>query len=62
MICQVVHSLNVGGAELLAANFARHAAERFRTVFACLDEIGELGDQLTSEGFDVRLLTSLQWL
>lgn len=55
-ICQVLHSLNVGGAEMLAARLARHLKGEFRFVFACLDELGPLGEQLREEGFLVEVL------
>ncbi len=55
-VCQVVHSLNVGGAELLAATLARRLSDRFRFVFACLDELGPVGETLQSEGFAVEVL------
>jgi glycosyltransferase involved in cell wall biosynthesis len=55
-ICQVLHSLNVGGAEMLAARLARHLADQFRFVFACLDDLGTLGHELRSEGFAVEVL------
>ena len=52
-ICHVLHSMNVGGAELLASQFARHTADTFRPVFVCLDEIGSLGERLREQGFSV---------
>lgn len=55
-VCQLLHSLNVGGAEMLAARLSRRLRERFRFVFACLDEIGPLGDSLQREGFSVHSL------
>lgn len=55
-ICQIVHSLSVGGAELLAADVSRRLSDRFRFVFACLDELGPLGDTLRCEGFAVHVL------
>jgi glycosyltransferase involved in cell wall biosynthesis len=55
-VCQVLHSLNVGGAEMLAARLARHLRDEFRFVFACLDELGPLGEQLRGEGFLVEVL------
>lgn len=38
VICQVLHSLDVGGAEVLAAGMARELSDRYRFVFACLDD------------------------
>jgi glycosyltransferase involved in cell wall biosynthesis len=55
-ICQVLHTLGVGGAEVLAARMARSLRGEFRFVFACLDELGTLGVQLRSEGFAVEVL------
>jgi len=55
VICQVLHSLHVGGAEVLAAGIARALADRFRFVFACLDGLGSLGEQLRSDGFTVEV-------
>lgn len=55
-ICQVLHSLIVGGAEVLAAALARRLAGRYRFVFACLDELGTLGEELRGEGFAVEVL------
>ena len=42
-ICQLLHSLTVGGAEVLAERLARQLSGEFRFVFACLDDLGELG-------------------
>ncbi len=55
-VCQVLHSLTIGGAEVLAANLARRLSDRYRFVFACLDDLGPLGEQLRSEGFLVEVL------
>ena len=55
-ICLVLHSLNVGGAEVLAARLARRLADRFRFVFACLDDLGPLGRELRGEEFTVEVL------
>ncbi len=52
-ICQVLHSLCMGGAEVLAARLARNLRTEFRFVFACLDEAGSLADELTQDGFPV---------
>lgn len=56
-VCQLVHSLNVGGAELLAATFARRLGGPDGVVFACLDEDGLLGETLRSEGYVVQSLS-----
>jgi L-malate glycosyltransferase len=55
-VCHLLHSLHVGGAEMLAAQLARRFAPEFRVVFACLDELGPLGEALRREGFTVHLL------
>lgn len=59
-VCQLLHSLTVGGAEVLAARLARKNRERYRFVFACLDELGELGRQLDREGFPIAVLERRQ--
>jgi len=48
--------LTVGGAEVLAARIARGLRERFRFVFACLDEVGSVGERLRFEGYHVQPL------
>jgi glycosyltransferase involved in cell wall biosynthesis len=55
-VCQVLHSLQVGGAEVLAAGMARQLCDSYRFVFVCLDELGVLGQQLQAEGFAVEVL------
>ena len=55
-VCQLLHSMTVGGAEVLAARLARRLCGQFRFVFACLDEVGPLGADLRDEGFSVVLL------
>jgi L-malate glycosyltransferase len=55
-ICQVLHSLDIGGAEVLADGLARDLDDRFRYVFACLDDVGSLGERLRSDGFPVGLV------
>lgn len=56
VVCQVLHSLNIGGAEVLAARLARKLSDRFEFIFACLDDCGPLGEQLQSEGFHLEFL------
>jgi glycosyltransferase involved in cell wall biosynthesis len=41
---------------VLAARLARQLRDDFRFVFACLDELGELGQELREEGFPVWVL------
>lgn len=55
-ICQVVHSLRVGGAERLAVQLARGLAVPFRFVFVTLDEAGPLGETLERAGIPVATL------
>jgi sugar transferase (PEP-CTERM/EpsH1 system associated) len=55
-ICHVLHSLRVGGAEVLAARLARRLRDTYRFVFVCLDELGTLGQELRDEGVPVHLL------
>ncbi|MGH7201893.1 MAG: glycosyltransferase [Planctomycetaceae bacterium] len=56
VIGQLLHGLTVGGAEVLASRLARRLQDRFRFVFFCLDELGELGAALQADGFTVHLL------
>src|SRR5438105_6718745 len=63
-ICQLLHSLTLGGAEILAARLARQLQDRFSFVFVCLDQLGTLGEQLRGEGFAVHVLerrSGLDW-
>jgi glycosyltransferase involved in cell wall biosynthesis len=53
---QVLHSLGVGGAEVLAARLARQQRAGYRFAFACLDGLGTLGEELRDEGFPVWVL------
>ncbi len=55
-VCQLLHGLRVGGAEVLAADIARRLRDRFRFLFVCLDELGTLGLRLQEEGFPVHVL------
>jgi glycosyltransferase involved in cell wall biosynthesis len=55
-VCQVLHGLGVGGAEVLAARLARRLGDAIRFVFVCLDELGTIGQELRNEGFPVRVL------
>lgn len=55
-VCQVLHSLNVGGAEVLAARLAQELQSEVRCLFACLDDLGPLGEQLQKDGFQVEVL------
>jgi len=55
-ICHVLHSLHVGGGEVLARAFALANADQFRPVFALLDDLGELGQSLREQGFSVEVI------
>lgn len=70
-ICQLLHSLSIGGAEVLAARIGRRLRDRYRFIYLCLDEIGALGQDLAADGFpvhhlgrnaglDLRCMTSLR--
>jgi L-malate glycosyltransferase len=52
-ICQVLLTLGIGGAEVLASRLAHRLRDHHRFVFICLDEVNILGDQLRQEGFPV---------
>lgn len=56
LVCHVLHSLSVGGAEVLTARLARRLRDRCRFHFVCLDELGPLGEQLREDGFPVEVL------
>ena len=53
---QLLHSLHVGGAEVLAAQLGRQLKHLYRFVYFCLDDLGTLGKELRSEGFVVEVL------
>lgn len=55
-VCHVLHSLHVGGAEVLVAGLARKLRGQCRFVFACLDDLGTLGAELRREGFPIEVL------
>lgn len=55
-ILQVLHSLNVGGAEVLAVRLAKRLQDRFRFVFACLDEEGSMAAEMRCAGFHIEHL------
>jgi glycosyltransferase involved in cell wall biosynthesis len=57
VVCQLLHGLRVGGAEVLAARIARRLGDEFRFVFVCLDELGgTLGEGLMAEGYPVHVV------
>lgn len=56
-ICHILHSLNIGGAEILAAQLGKSMAQHgFRTVYFCLDEDGTMADSLRTAGIPVEVL------
>ncbi len=55
-VAELTHTLHVGGAEVLAARFARALRGQFRFAFFCLDDLGPLGEQLREEGFPVEVI------
>ena len=55
-VCHVLHSLSIGGGELLARELALAHIDSFRPVFALLDELGEVGLRLRERGFHVEVL------
>jgi glycosyltransferase involved in cell wall biosynthesis len=55
-VCHVIHALGVGGAEVLVNQMVRELASDFRCIVAVLDEVGEIGAQLRSDGFLVEHL------
>ncbi len=53
-IMQVVHSMDIAGAETLVCSIVRELREeKFSFSICCLDYIGRLGHRLIKEGFDV---------
>lgn len=56
VIAHVLHRLYLAGAEVLAADLARKLRDRYKFVFACLDEAGPLGQLLSDEGFVVEAM------
>jgi len=55
-ICQLLHTMTTGGAEVLANRIGRAFRGKHEVVFACLDGIGELGECLQADGFHVENL------
>ena len=56
VICQVLHSLDIGGAEVLAAGLARELSDRYRFVLACLDnQVGVLGEEFAARGVPMKV-------
>ena len=55
-ICHVIHALGVGGAEVLVDQMVRFLSNEFHCVVAVLDDIGDIGERLRSDGFTVEHL------
>jgi len=55
-VCHVLHTLQVGGGEALARAIALKNAGEFRPVFALLDELGALGEDLLEHGMTVTVI------
>ena len=56
VLCQLVHTLNVGGAELLARKFAEAVRDRCDVVFVCLDSAGVMAKELATSGLVVEVV------
>src|SRR4029079_1819673 len=56
VICQVLHTLHVGGGEILARAFALENEPDFRPVFALLDDLGSLGQELREADYSVEVI------
>ena len=52
-ICHLIQSLHTGGAEVLATRIVRRLQDTHRLFFVCLEDPGELGEQVRAEGFPV---------
>lgn len=55
-ICQLLHGLPIGGAEVLADRFVRCLSDQFRFVICCLDQVGAIGEALETDGFTIHHL------
>jgi glycosyltransferase involved in cell wall biosynthesis len=56
VVCQLVHGFPIGGTEVLVDRLIRRLADRFDFLIACLDDIGELGEKLVADGFELHQL------
>jgi sugar transferase (PEP-CTERM/EpsH1 system associated) len=56
VICQLVHGLPIGGTEVLVDRLIRRLSDRYRFVVACLDDVGELGQRLIDDGYELHQL------
>lgn len=57
VVCQLLHTLNVGGAEILASQYAERSADVARTIFVCLEELGDLGQRLRDRGAEIQVFS-----
>ena len=55
-VCHVIHSLGVGGAEVLVDHMVRRMSPEFHCVVAVLDDIGSIGEGLRRDGIVVEHL------
>lgn len=56
-VCQLLHTLSVGGAEILASRLvSRLSGEKWRFVFFCLDAEGVRAQEMRDAGFQVEVL------
>jgi L-malate glycosyltransferase len=55
-ICHVLHSLHIGGGELLARDIARAHESEYRPIFALLDDLGRVGRELQEQGYVVEVV------
>lgn len=56
VICHVLHTLNTGGAEVLACEFGRRQRDAFDVIYVCLDEAGNMASVMQKDGFKVTVL------
>ena len=56
-ILQVIHGMYIGGAENVVANIARSVDhEKYDINICCINELGELGEALVDEGFEIQVM------
>jgi len=52
-VMQVLHSLEIGGAEKLAFDISRNFDDQFKFSFLCLDSLGQMTPRVKKEGMNV---------
>ncbi len=52
-VMQVLHTLEVGGAEKLALDISKNFDQQFKFSFLCLDSLGELAESVRQQGMDL---------